>query len=59
MNFHPGKCHVLTLGKFEAIQFAYRYKVCGQEIEHVPSENDLGVYVDEELTFEEHIFAQK
>ena len=58
MNFHPGKCHVLTLGKFEAIQLAYRYEVCGQEIEHVSVEKDLGVHVDEELTFAEHICSK-
>ena len=55
MNFHPGKCHVLTLGKFEAIQLAYKYTICGEEIEHVASEKDLGVTIDEELTFEDHI----
>ena len=33
MNFHPGKCHTLTLGKFESIQLAYKYTICGKEIE--------------------------
>ena len=55
MNFHPGKCHALTLGKFENIQYAHRYKVCNQDIEHVNVEKDLGVHIDEGLTFEEHI----
>ena len=55
MNFHPQKCHVLTLGKFTNIPFAYRYSVCGQEIEHVFVEKDLGIHIDGELSFEEHI----
>ena len=46
MNFHPGRCHALTLGKFESIQLAYRYTICGKEIEHVASEKDLGFYID-------------
>ena len=55
LNFHSGKCHVLTLGKLENIRIAYRYIIQGQEIEHVFSEKDLGVYIDSELTFDEHV----
>ena len=55
MKFHPGKCHVLTLGKFSDIQYAHNYKVCGNSIEHVSVEKDLGVHIDEELSFEHHI----
>ena len=45
MNFHPGKCHALTLGKFENIQYAHRYKVCNQDIEHAIVEKDLEVHI--------------
>ena len=55
MNFHPGKCHTLTLGKFENIQHAHQYKICNQNIEHVDVEKDIGVQIDEELSFEQHI----
>ena len=55
MNFHPGKCHVLTLGRFEDIKYAHQYKVNNQDIEHVELEKDLGILIDEELKFEEHI----
>ena len=55
MKFHPGKCHALTLGKFENIKYAHNYKVCGQDIEHVSVEKDLGIHIDEEMSFEEHI----
>ena len=55
LKFHPGKCHVLTLGRFENIAIAYRYKIRNQEIEHVFCERDLGVHVDSEFSFDEHI----
>ena len=49
------KCHVLTIGKFENIMYTYRYEVYANEIEHVGTEKDLGVTIDSELTFHEHI----
>ena len=55
MSFHPGKCHTSTLGKFENIQHAHQYKICNQNIEHVDVEKDIGVQIDEELSFEQHI----
>ena len=55
LKFHPDKCHVLTLGKIENISVAHRYTIDGTEIEHVFSEKDLGVYIDSELLFDEHI----
>ena len=55
LKFHPDKCHLLTLGKFENIKYCHRYKVGGKEIEHVFDEKDLGVVVDSELAFAEHI----
>ena len=54
-KFHPDKCHLLTVGKFENIKYCHRYKVGGKEIEHVFDEKDLGVVVDSELAFAEHI----
>ena len=55
LRFNAGKCHVLTLGKLENIQYTHRYKIGGKELEHVFHEKDLGVYVDSELRFDEHI----
>ena len=54
LRFHPGKCHVLSLGKFDAMsKLSLRhgeYSLCGQQLEHVDEERDLGVIVDSELT---------
>jgi hypothetical protein len=55
LNFHPNKCHVLTLGKFENIQYTHRYSIYDNELEHVFEEKDLGVTIDPSLRFEEHI----
>ncbi len=55
LRFNADKCHVLTLGKLENIQYTHRYKIGGEELEHVFEEKDLGVYVDSELSFDEHI----
>lgn len=55
LKFHPGKCHLLSLGKLENIKYCHRYNVSEQEIEHVFEEKDLGVTMDSELTFAEHI----
>ena len=55
LKFHPDKCHLLTLGKFENIVYCHRYKVGGKEIEHVFDEKDLGVVMDSELAFADHI----
>ena len=56
LRFHPGKCHVLTLGEFMNTPCrAYNYQLCGQSLEHVFEERDLGVIIDSSLTFELHI----
>ena len=55
MKFHLDKCHVLTLRRFTNIKYTHRYKVCDKEIEHVFAEKDLGIYIDGELTFDDHI----
>ena len=58
LRFHPDKCHVLTLGKFENIRYTKRYNMSNHELEHVFEEKDLGVIFDSELKFEEHISAK-
>ena len=55
LHFNDDKCHVLTLGKIENILYTHRYKINDKELEHVFEEKDLGVHVDADLSFEEHI----
>ena len=56
--FHPDKCNVLSLGKFENIMHTERYNICDKELQHVFEQKDLGVTIDSELRFEEHISAK-
>ena len=58
LRFHPDKCHVLTLGKFENIMHTERYKICNKELEHMFEEKDLSVIIDSELSFSEHIASK-
>ena len=53
--FHPDKCKILTLGRHENIMYAHNFTLFGQELEHIDEEKDLGVIIDSELTFENHI----
>jgi len=55
LKFHPDKCHVLTLGKFWNIKHAHPYAIGESVLEHVDKEKDLGVIIDSNLTFDEHI----
>ena len=55
LKFNKDKCHILTLGKFEDIRHTHRYIMSDTELEHVSAEKDLGVLIDEELNFEDHI----
>ena len=58
LKFHPDKCHVLTLGKYWNIVHAHPYSLGGNQLEHVFVEKDLGVLIDLELSFAEHISKQ-
>ena len=55
LKFNIKKCHVLSMGKFNNIQYTHRYHLDHMEIEHVFEEKDLGVTMDMELNFQEHI----
>ena len=58
LKFNTDKCHVLSLGRFDNIRYTHRYSLYGEELEHVFDEKDLGVIVDMELSFEDHISAE-
>ena len=55
LKFNHEKCHVLTIGKMENIQHTNRYIINDNEIEHVFEEKDLGITIDFELKFDQHI----
>ena len=55
LNFQPPKCRAMTLGGHgdEPV-----YTLRGQEIARTTEEKDIGVTVDNKLTFDNHISAQ-
>ncbi|KAK7108399.1 hypothetical protein V1264_016145 [Littorina saxatilis] len=61
MNFHPEKCHVLKLGnkRSEAIYYMTGTDASGEArsiaLEESDFEKDLGVYVDNNLSFNKHV----
>ena len=52
--FHPGKCKVLEIGAAEN----YNYILDGQSLEHVKSEKDVGIVIDQQLKFDLHILQK-
>ena len=55
LKFNIKKCHVLSMGKFSNIKYTHRYCLGQEEVEHVFEEKDLGVIIDMNLNFQEHI----
>jgi len=52
IKFHPEKCYVMHLGKHNPEN---DYIMSGHKLCKLESERDLGVIVDNNLTFDEHI----
>ena len=55
LNFHPDKCHVLTLGKFDNIRHTYHCNINDTKLEHIFKEKDFGIIIDSDLSLEVHI----
>ena len=54
MNFNPMKCKVLTITR-RCQKLCFNYSLDGTSLEHVGTFTDLGVVVDEKLSFNSHI----
>ena len=54
LKFHPKKCSCLTIGK-KLESPSYSYDLSSHIIEQVKSIKDIGVTMDSELSFDEHI----
>eukprot|EP00794_Sanderia_malayensis_P004409 gene4410-4998_t len=52
LKFHPAKCKVLPVGTNANKN---SYYINGQKLEHTDREKDLGVTIDSQLTFQNHI----
>ena len=55
LGFHPGKCKSMRIqGRVEA-DIPHQYQMKGTTLERTDVEKDLGVKIDNKLTFEKHI----
>ena len=55
LEFNISKCHVLKIGEIENIVHAHYYMMQNHVLDHVFEEKDLGVVIDSQLSFDEHI----
>lgn len=53
-KFHPEKCKHMNINKTPK-EDEVKYNLLGQEISKVMDEKDIGVVIDEELSFDKHI----
>lgn len=54
MNFNPSKCKVLSVSRAKN-PIVYNYSMNNQPLEHVGTFKDLGILVDQSLSFSSHI----
>ncbi len=57
LRFHPGKCKHMHIGKKSSS--SNTYNLHDQQLECIKEEKDIGVCIDDELTFEKHIKGQE
>ena len=50
--FHPEKCKFMRLGNYEERQNGYKMR---EQLEEVSSEKDIGVVIDNKLSFSDHL----
>ena len=53
--FHPNKCKVMRIGKSNINKHQYKLKEDGNTLQYTESEKDIGVTIDEKLSFDKHI----
>ena len=49
---------MISLRKFENIMYTHRYRLTDEELEHLFEEKDLGVIIDYDRKFEQHMSAK-
>ena len=54
LKFHPGKCKVLEVGT----RNGFNYKLDGHILDHVLEERDVGVLIDHDLKFYNHMLQK-
>ena len=54
LRFHPEKCKHMHIGSRDSDP-EYRYELLGRTLEKVSEEKDIGVTIDDQLSFDKHI----
>ena len=54
LRFHPDKCKHMHIGKVDP-NLDHKYSLNQTNLETINSEKDIGVHIDDELTFDKHI----
>ena len=55
IKYNTGKCKHMHIGREQAVEQTCRYKLNDQELEMASVEKDIGVHIDDKLTFDTHI----
>ena len=55
LKFQPDKCKVMSIGHKGIVDDSEPYKMGAHKLDYSENEKDLGVYIDNKLTFESHI----
>ena len=55
LKFHPDKCKHMGIAINKSTKTAHHYNMDGHQLEKSKCEKDIGVYIDEQLQFKEHI----
>ena len=55
LKFHPDKCFTMRVGKSKLPARTYTIGPNNQEIKHVHVEKDIGVIIDDQLSFASHM----
>ena len=54
LNFNPSKCKILTVTRLTN-QYLFKYKLNGCELERVTEMKDLGIIIDNKLSWNKHV----
>ena len=57
LKFHPEKCKHMNIHRAPKELDEGKYNLLGQEISKVKEEKDIGIVIDEELSFDKHTFV--
>ena len=55
LKFHPQKCNMMHIGKVNSENKLFEYEMEGHRLSYTKCEKDLGIFIDDKLSFDKHI----